>query len=61
MIYRDKYIYDNIIVSIIFACRDNRADDNIVDTINIKSLSPTQCSGCDLECVVPLAASALPL
>ena len=60
MIYRDKYFHDNIIMSI-FAYRDNRADDNIVDTINIKSLSPTQCSGCDLECVVPLAASALPL
>ena len=39
MIYRDKYIYDNIIVSIIFAYRDNRANDNIIDTINIKSLS----------------------
>ena len=60
MIYRDKYFHDNIIMSI-FAYRHNRADDNIVDTINIKSLSPTQCSGCDLECVVPLTASALPL
>ena len=60
MIYRDKYFHDNIIMSI-FAYRDNRADDNIVDTINIKSLSPTHCSGWDLECVVPLAASALPL
>ena len=57
MIYPDKYF---IIVSM-FAYRDNRANDNIVDTINIKSLSPTQCSGCDLEYIVPLAASALPL
>ena len=44
----------------IFADRDNRANDNIVDTMNIKSPSTTQCSGCDLECIVPFAASALP-
>ena len=57
MIYRDKYFHDNIIVSI-FAYRDNRANDNIVDTISTKSLSAKQCSRCNL---VPLAASALPL
>ena len=60
MIYRDKYFHDSIIVST-FAYCDNHANGNIVDTINIKSLSAMQCNGCDLECIVPLAASALPL
>ena len=59
MIYRDKYF---IIVSIIlFAYHEYRANDNIIDTTSTKSLSAMQCSGYNLECIVPLAASALPL
>ena len=47
MIYRGKYFHDNITVSIL-AYRGNRADDNTVDTTNIKSLSAMQCSGCNI-------------
>ena len=48
MIYRDKYFQDNITVSIL-AYRDNRANDNTVDTVGTKSLSALQCSGCNLK------------
>ena len=49
--YRDKYIHDNIIMSIL-AYRDNRANNNTattVDTTSTKSLSAIQCSICNLK------------
>ena len=48
MIYHDKYFHDNITVSI-FAYRDNRANDNTVDTISTNSLPVMQCSECNLK------------
>ena len=48
MIYRDKYFPDNITVSIL-AYRDNRANDDTVDSMSTQSLSAMQCSGCNLR------------
>ena len=54
-------IHDNITVRIL-AYHDNHANDNAVDITYTKSLSAIQyVADATLKCIVPLAASALPL
>ena len=48
MIYRNKYLHDNITVNIL-SYRDNCANDNTVDTISTRSLPAVQCSGCNIK------------
>ena len=47
--YRDKYVHNNIIASILLAYHDNRTNDNTATTTSIKPLSTVKYSRYRLE------------